>query len=45
LKFAQTLSKVSAETIGLISTVNEAVHLIATEKWIDGAPLDVNLGK
>ena len=39
------LSDAGAETLGPVPRVNDALHLITEENRIDGALLDVNLGK
>jgi CheY-like chemotaxis protein len=41
---AGELSDAGAETLGPVSSVSDAVRLIAAEDRIDGALLDVNLG-
>ncbi len=43
-EIAHVLSSAGAETIGPVATVSDAVNLITSEKSIDGALLDVNLG-
>ena len=39
----ETLSDAGAETLGPVSSVGEALHLIGSQRRIDGALLDVNL--
>jgi CheY-like chemotaxis protein len=42
-EIAEMLAAAGAEALGPVPSVSDAIQLIASEGWIDGALLDVNL--